>query len=194
MDGHSDSRMTPLGAVGRGLVAGAVGTFAMDVLWFVRYKRAGGESGFGAWEFSADVRGWEHAPAPAQVGKRLIEGLFARELPPERAALVSNLTHWGFGMFGGVQYGVVAGSLRVPRVRYGLPFGAGVWATSYAVLPAARLYKPIWEYDRATLAKDISAHLVYGIATAAVFRLLSRKEGSGRRAWRTSSPCPDRDV
>jgi hypothetical protein len=180
VDDHSDSRMTPLGAVARGLVAGAVGTFAMDVLWFVRYKRAGGENGFGAWEFSSNVHGWEHAPAPAQIGKRLIEGVFARELPPQRAALVSNLTHWGFGMFGGAQYGVVAGSLRAPQIRYGVPFGAGVWAIGYAVLPAAKLYKPIWDYDRTTLAKDLSAHLVYGIATAAAFRLLSRKEGSVR--------------
>jgi hypothetical protein len=40
------------------------------------------------------------------------------------------------------------------------------------VLPLVKLYKPIWEYDRTTLAKDLSAHLVYGIGTAAAFRLL----------------------
>ena len=178
--GHSDNRLTPLGAVARGLVAGAAGTLAMDALWFARYKRAGGDSGFAAWELSSGLRAWEDAPAPAQVGKRLLEGLFARELPPERAALVNNLTHWGFGMLGGVQYGIVAGSLRSPRIRYGLPFGAGVWASGYAILPAAKLYKPISEYDRTTLAKDLSAHLVYGIGTAAAFRLLSRKHGSRR--------------
>jgi hypothetical protein len=172
--------MSLLGAVARGLVAGAVGTLAMDALWFKRYKRDGGESGFAEWEFSSGLNSWDDAPAPAKVGKRLFEGLFVRELPPERAALVNNLAHWGFGMFGGVQYGIVAGSLRTPRVRYGIPFGAGVWATGYAVLPAAKLYKPIWEYDRATLAKDLSAHLVYGIGTATAFRLLSRMVGSRR--------------
>ena len=31
MNDHSDSRMTPLGAVARGLVAGAAGTFAMGL-------------------------------------------------------------------------------------------------------------------------------------------------------------------
>jgi hypothetical protein len=172
--------MTPLGAVARGVVAGAFGTLAMDALWFARYKRAGGAGGFRAWEFSSDLHRWEDAPAPAQVGRRLIEGLFARELPPERAALVSNLTHWGFGTFGGVQYGIIAGSLRAPRVRYGVLFGMGVWGSSYVVLPAAKLYEPIWEYDRATLAKDLSAHLVYGIATATTFALLVRGDGSCR--------------
>ena len=83
-------------------------------------------------------------------------------------------------MLGGVQYGIVAGSLRSPRIRYGLPLGAGVWASGYAILPAAKLYKPIWEYDRSTLAKDLSAHLMYGIGTAAVFRLMCGKQESRR--------------
>jgi hypothetical protein len=69
------------------------------------------------------------------------------------------------------------GSLRRPRVGFGLPFGAGVWGSSYVVLPAAGLYQPIWEYDRRTLANDLSAHLVYGLATAAAFRALAPRRG-----------------
>jgi hypothetical protein len=37
------------------------------------------------------------------------------------------------------------------------------------------LYEPIWKYDRKTLAKDLTAHLVYGLGTATALRLLSRK-------------------
>jgi hypothetical protein len=166
-------RLTPLGAVTRGLVSGAVGTLAMDALWYARYRRASGASDFAQWEFSSALSSWDQAPAPAQVGKRLVEGLFERELPPARAALVNNVTHWAYGMLGGAQYGLVAGSLRAPRVRYGLPFGAGVWAAGYAILPAAKLYKPIWDYDRDTLAKDLSAHLVYGVGTATTLRVLA---------------------
>jgi hypothetical protein len=165
--------MTPLAAVGRGLIAGAAGTVAMDAWWFTRYRRGGGASGFAAWEFSSGVASWDQAPAPAQVGKRLIEGLFQRQLPPQRAGLVNNVTHWAYGMLGGLQYAIVAGSLPTPRIRYGVPFGASVWAAGYAVLPAAKLYKPIWEYDRTTLAKDLSAHLVYGLGSATALRLLS---------------------
>jgi hypothetical protein len=169
----SSMTMTPLGAIARGIVAGAIGTAAMDALLFARYRRGGGESGFAAWEFSSGISSWEQAPAPAQVGKRLVEGLFQREIPPERAALVNNITHWAYGILGGVQYGIVVGSLRNPRAAYGLPFGASVWAGGYVVLPAAKLYKPIWEYDRTTLAKDLSAHLVYGLSTATTFKLVS---------------------
>jgi hypothetical protein len=165
--------MTPLGVIARGLIAGMLGTAAMDTLLFTRYKRGGGESDFAAWEFSAGLDGWEDAPAPAQVGKRLVEGLLQRELPSQRARLLNNVTHWATGLLGAAQYGIVAGSLATRRVGYGLSFGATVWASGYAVLPAVKLYQPIWEYDRKTLANDLSAHLVYGLATAAAFELLS---------------------
>jgi len=171
------SSITPLGAIARGLASGAVGTAAMDSLLFARYRRGGGGSDLASWEFSSGLGSWEEAPAPAQVGKRLVEGLFQRKLSPKRAALVNNITHWAYGMLGGAQYGVVAESLKTPRIRYGLPFGASVWAGGYAILPAVKLYKPIWQYDRETLAKDLSAHLVYGLGTASALRLLSAPNG-----------------
>ena len=63
-------------------------------------------------------------------------------------------------------------SSRAPRVWAGLPFGAAVWATGYVVLPRLGVYEEIWNYDLETLAKDLSAHLAFGTATAAAFRLL----------------------
>jgi hypothetical protein len=174
------TRTTPLGAVARGLLAGAVGTLAMDSLLFLRYKRGGGKDGFLAWEFSAGIADWDAAPAPAQVGRRLVEGLFQRKLPERRAALVNNVTHWAYGMLAGAQYGLLAGSLRRPRIGYGVPFGAGVWATSYVVLPPMGLYQPIYKYDRVTLAKDLTAHLVYGAGTGAAFAALRPRGGQAR--------------
>jgi len=179
--GAASSRsLTPLTAVGGGLAAATFGTLAMDLLLYARYRRAGGTSGFRRWELSTDVQTWDQAPAPAQVGKRVFEGLFGRQLPDERAALVNNLTHWGYGVLNGAPFGILAGSARAPRPWFGALFGGTVWATSYAVLPAAKLYRPIWEYDARTLAKDLSAHLVYGVSTAVVFRLL-RASSRARR-------------
>ena len=146
----------------------------MDGLLFARYRRDGGESGLYEWESSSGLSSWDEAPAPAHVGKRLVEGLFGVALAPARARLVNNVMHWAYGVVNGAQYGVLAASLRTPRVGYGLPFGAAVWASGYVILPAAKLYEPIWKYDRTTLAKDLSAHLVYGLATAAALRAISR--------------------
>jgi hypothetical protein len=172
-NGSHSVALTPLGALARGLIAGAVGTAAMDTLLYGRYRRGGGKEEAEEWEFSEGLSSWEDAPAPSLVGKRVVEGLFQIEIPPSRVPLVNNVTHWAFGVLNGALYGLVAVSLPKPRVGYGLPFGASVWASGYVVLPLAGLYKPIWEYDRKTLAKDLSAHLVYGLGTAGAFRLLS---------------------
>jgi Protein of unknown function (DUF1440) len=165
--------VTPLGALIRGLVAGAIGTAAFDAFLFARYRQGGGETPFAEWEFSSGMT-WETAPAPAHVGKRLVEGLFQTELPPERAPLVNNVMHWAYGIGNAAGYGIVAGSLPRQRVRYGLPFGATVWGSGYVILPALGLYEPIWKYDVKTLANDLSAHLVYGLSTATAMQLLSR--------------------
>jgi hypothetical protein len=51
--------------------------------------------------------------------------------------------HWAYGILNGAQYGIVAESLPTPRIRYGLAFGATVWASDYVILPAAKLYQPL---------------------------------------------------
>lgn len=167
------SCMTPLGALARGLLAGTVGTLAMDLVWYRRYTRGGGKSRFPGWEFSAGLDNWNDASAPGKLGKQLYEGFTQRELPAHYAALTNNVMHWGYGTVWGGLYGLVAGSLHTPGVTFGLPFGAAVWTSSYVILPIAGLYKPIWEYDSPTLLRDLSAHLAYGLTSAAAFALLT---------------------
>jgi hypothetical protein len=165
-------RVSPLGAVVRGALAGAVGTVALDAVNYAQYRAGGGTEPPWAWEFSAGLDSWDSAPAPAQAGRRLYEGLFQRELPPSAARLVNNVTHWGYGIFWGAQYGVVRASIT-PRRLQGPIFGTVVWLSGYVILPLAKLYQPIWEYDAKTLAKDWVPHLAYGTATAAAFRVLT---------------------
>ena len=167
--------ITPLAAITKGLLAGAIGTACMDAVRYVIYRRAGGQASPLAWEF-APINSWEQAPDPGQVAKRVIEGFTQRELPDRWAWPISTVAHWCYGSAGASLYGVLAGSLRTPHALYGLPFGAAVWGTSY--LPEAGLYKPIWEYDAKTLAEDLAGHLAYGTGTGAAFWLLDQgREG-----------------
>lgn len=164
--------MTPLAAVIGGFLAGAAGTICLDARRYLTYRREGGDESPVAWEF-APIEGWDQAPEPGQVTRRLIEGFTRRPLPDRRAWLVSTVTHWAYGSLWGACYGILAGSLRRPRPQLGLPFGALVWLTGYIVLPEGGLYKPIWEYDPETLARDLGAHLAYGSGTATSFWLLA---------------------
>jgi ABC-type nitrate/sulfonate/bicarbonate transport system permease component len=145
----------------------------MDTVRYLMYRRAGGTDGLLSWEF-APVESWNQAPEPGQVAKRLVEGLTQRPIGDRWAWLTSTLAHWCYGSAWGIGYGILAGSLRQSRAWYGLPFGATVWASGYAVLPEAGLYKPIWEYDRATLARDLTSHLAYGASTGAAFCAVAR--------------------
>ena len=164
--------MTPIAAVSSGVVAGALGTAAMDTVRYLRYRRGGGTESLPEWEF-APIDSWEQAPDPGLVTKRLIEGFTQREIGDRWAWLTSTLAHWCYGSVWGAVYGIMAGSVHRPRACYGLPFSVVVWASGYVLLPEAGLYKPIWQYDSATLARDLTAHLGYGAGTGAAFWVLA---------------------
>ncbi|MGI8848528.1 MAG: hypothetical protein ACR2GX_09775 [Candidatus Dormibacteria bacterium] len=164
--------MTPLGVVLRGALAGAAGTAAMDLALYLRHRAAGGSASPLAFEFGGSSD-WESVPAPAQVGRRLYEGLRQRPLDARRARLTNNIVHWGYGIAWGSAFGIVGGSLRSHRVVLGPVWGATVWASSYVTLPLAGLYKPVWKYPISELAPDLGMHLVFGTTVERVFSALS---------------------
>jgi hypothetical protein len=167
--------VSPAGSIARGVLAGALGTVAMDGLWFWRYRRGGGESPFAEWEVTRDLESWEQAPAPGRMGKKLIEAVSGREVPVERAADLSNVMHWAYGTAWTAGYGVVATAMDRRRPWWsGLAYGGLVWASDYVVLPVAGVYEPIWRYDAFALEKDLSAHLVFGTVADGALRILSR--------------------
>ena len=168
-------RPTPIEAVVKGTLAGIAGLTAMDLLMYRRYRGDGGKDGLFDWEFSAGTDSYETAAAPAQVGKRLVEGVLQTELEPRTARSMNNLVHWATGVMWGVAHGALIGSATEPRATYGLATGVVAWGASYALLAPAKLYEPIWKYPASVLAKDLSAHLVYGLATGAAFRALLRR-------------------
>ncbi len=169
------TNMTPLGAVARGVVAGAVGTAAMTA-WqklSARLQQSSPE------DPDADSQGsdpWESAPAPAQVAKRLIEGLFQREVGADKIPMLTHVTHWGYGTVWGAVYGLVHGSIGGRPLRQGVVFGTGVWALSYVELVPMGLYEPPWRYPPRELALDLSYHLVYGAGVATAYASMDGRE------------------
>ena len=150
-----------------GLLAGAIGTLAMDLIWFARYRRGGGQSEFLSWELASGLSSWDDASAPAKVGKLLYETATHQELNASKAALTTNIMHWGYGVQWGVVFAIGVGSASSLKLWHGPVVGALVWLASYVSLPIAGFYKPIWSYDLKTLWNDLSAHIAYGIGVAA---------------------------
>ena len=157
---------TPLGALARGLAAGLAGTAAMTA-YQLAVQRRRGESG-------KKPRRWADAPVPAQLGKRISEGVFEHRVTLKDEPKLTNLVHFSFGTAWGGVYGLVQGSFHAPELVHGPGFGTAVWGASYAVLPQTGLAEPPWRYPVKELALDLSSHLVYGVAVAGAYRALER--------------------
>ena len=67
--------------------------------------------------------------------------------------------------------------LPVPTLAVGVATGVTAWGSSYAVLGRLGIYRPITEYDKATLWKDLSAHLVFGTTLGAALTVTNRTRG-----------------
>jgi hypothetical protein len=163
--------MSAFAPIRRAMLAGAVGTLAMDALWYQRYRRAGGTDSFIGWEFGGPASTFSEAGTPAQVGAALAQKLDI-ELPESAARLTNNVVHWATGIGWGVVHSVVRTMTPMATLASGVAIGAGAFGSSYAVLPRMGIYKRLSEYDGETLWKDLSAHLVFGAATGATAGVL----------------------
>ncbi len=159
-----------------GAVAGAVGTLAMDLELYRRYRHDGGEDSLWRWEFAGSVMSWDQASAPGKIGQKL-ERLVIRRPPPDSwARATTNAMHWSTGIGWGLQYGILASRVSPHPLIRALSLGPVAWLSSYVILPLTGVYEPIWKYDAKTLGKDLSAHLVFGAATGATVAAFTRNE------------------
>jgi hypothetical protein len=131
--------------VGRGILAGAVGTAAMTISSTIEMK----------------IRKREPSTAPAQAASEIL-GFRVWKQDQERFA---NLVHW--------QYGSSVGALRGLLSAIGLhePLASGVfftavWGTALAMVPRLTDAPPVKEWGPEELAIDGFHHLVYAVATS----------------------------
>jgi hypothetical protein len=147
------------GALGKGLVAGMVGTAAMTVSSTIEAK----------------LRKREGSTAPADAAGKVL-GIQPRN--PEGKARFSNVVHWAYGTSWGGFRGVLAGlGLRGPMgavAHYG-----AVWGSELVMLPALEVAPPLKEWGRTALAIDAWHHLVYATATSIAYAALDRHSSAG---------------
>ena len=111
-------------------------------------------------------------PATVRVAERAA-ALAGRSLPEDRRDAAGEVVHYATGAAFGALFGVLAPRLPLPVVAAGALYGAAVWLVSdETVVPALGFSRRPWEYPASTHAKALAAHLVYGTATDAGFRLI----------------------
>ena len=168
------SEITPLGAVARGVAAGVVGTAMMTISQelVARLQSTDDEQEQGA-EQQAPQDPWEQASMPAQVGRRISEGIFHKEVSPDLIPVLTHAMHWAYGTSFGVVYGVIQGSVPSRPLRHGLLFGPAVMAMSYLQLVPMGIYEPPWKYSAKDLGTELGFHLAYGLGIAGGYRAIA---------------------
>ena len=146
--------MNPLAAaIGKGVVAGFVGTMAMTISSTVEAK----------------LRGREFSTAPAKAAQKVL-GIDSFS-SPEAESRFSNLVHWGYGTGWGVARGILG--MVLPAKAAGVVHFGAVWGGALVMLPALDVAPPVWKWEREDLAIDVFHHVVYVATTAAAYELIS---------------------
>jgi hypothetical protein len=140
-------------SVGKGIVAGFVGTAATTV----------------SSSIEARLRHRAASSAPARGAARVL-GIKEFE-DPIAAARFNDLSHWGYGTGWGVVRGLLAAAGLSPRAATAA-HGVAVWGSAQVTLPALEVAPPIVFWPKEEIAIDVFHHAVYATATGLAYRLI----------------------
>jgi hypothetical protein len=142
-------------AVGKGLIAGAVGTAALTVSTLLAQKLAGQEP----------------SSAPADATDKLLGVEPKGEQEKQR---LTTVVHWLYGSSWGVPRGLF-GLAGLRGLKATVAHFASVWGSEMVMLPRMKLAPPVTRWGKKELALDAVHHLVYAGAASAAFRFLDRR-------------------
>jgi hypothetical protein len=142
------------GAVGKGLVAGAIGTAAMTVSSTVEMK----------------VRGRKPSDAPARAAGKVLGVQPVGEAQRQR---FSTIVHWSYGTLWGAARGLLGAAGLSGAAAAGAHFAA-VWGSELVALPALGVTPPATQWGPEEVAIDAWHHLVYAAATSLAYGALDR--------------------
>jgi hypothetical protein len=139
--------------VGKGLVAGFIGTAAMTVSSTVEAK----------------LRGRQASSAPARATAKML-GIKSFE-DDIAAARFNDLSHWGYGTGWGVVRGLLAAAGLPPRAATAA-HGAAIYGAAQVTLPALEIAPPVVFWEKKEIAIDAFHHAVYAAGTGIAYELL----------------------
>lgn len=115
----------------------------------------------------------EDEDATVKAASAISRKIFHHQLSKQEKKVAGPAMHYGFGILTGAAYGALAEVAPAVTRGAGLPFGASVWLGADEVaVPAFKLSGPPWENPPSVHARALAAHLVYGLTTEGVRRLV----------------------
>jgi hypothetical protein len=145
-------------SIGKGLVAGFVGTAAMTL----------------SSTLEARLRHRQPSSAPARATTK---ALGIKEFDgPIAEARFNDLSHWGYGTGWGVVRGLL-GATGMPARTATAAHGAAIYGAAQATLPALEVAPPVVFWAPEEIAIDAFHHVVYATATGIAYELLDNGRG-----------------
>jgi hypothetical protein len=139
--------------IGRGVVAGAIGTAAMTASSTIEAK----------------LRDRAPSTAPADAaGKVLGIESFTDDAAKSR---FSNIVHWAYGTGWGVPRALLDAAGLDPAAAT-VAHGALLWGSEQVMLPVLGVAPPLWEWGAVEVAVDALHHAVYTVATSLAYEAL----------------------
>ena len=139
-------------AIGKGMVAGLVGTAAMTVSERVEMA----------------VTGREASDVPGQVGAKLLGRHPETDADMQR---LSTQVHWAHGILGGALRGVLERT-GVTGPTASVAHFAALWGGDASLYAALGIAPAPWEWEQEELAADVLHKGVYAAVTGAVYDAL----------------------
>jgi uncharacterized membrane protein YagU involved in acid resistance len=98
-----------------------------------------------------------------------------QHLTHAQRAKAGPVVHYAFGALAGGIYGALAEVTPVVTSGFGTGFGSALFTTADALaVPAFKLSMPLKETPPSSLATPFAAHIVYGISTELVRRIVRK--------------------
>ena len=143
-------------SIGKGLLAGFVGTAAMTV----------------SSTLEARIRHRAASSAPARATAKV---LGIKEFEDDiAAARFNDLSHWGYGTGWGIVRGLLAATGMSPKAATAA-HGAAIWGSAQVTLPALEVAPPVVFWQKREIAIDVFHHAVYTLATGIAYKLIDTR-------------------
>jgi putative membrane protein len=138
-------------------------------------KPGGGQEGVREMRRKPEADSEEQEDATEKIAVAISENVFGRELEKDEKETAGAVVHYAFGAAMGGVYGIAAEVAPEVSAVAGIPFGAVFWmAADELAVPLLGLAKPPTEYPLSTHAYSLASHLVYGLTTDVVRRVVRR--------------------
>ena len=159
---------SPLMVVGKGALAGLVGTAVISV-GMTKLPQLMQQLGVMPPPSNKDS-----GPGPTEeLAERVAEGVLETSIDSETREVAGQTIHWAYGTFWGMLYGLIQSSLHLPHHLHGLVLGGLTGAVSSTLLPAMGLTPPPAKQPTSMNAMQLGLHFLYGWVTAMAFDSIS---------------------